>query len=462
MGQSIKDVEIFEVGNWKDSEFTEAHLDEMVKAFDVFGFMPPLKLGHDENQKLLQRDGMPAAGWVERIYRVGRKLVADFKDIPDIVASAIKRGAYRQISSEVYFNFPSPDGTTTFSRVLRAVALLGADNPAVSTLKPIDPLALFKDNGTEYKVFNMDIKKQEIHLPELLIFADEGIRFVIGRLKGEDKTTTQSVSFDKNKWDESQAKKWLNDHNMRSDKVDVTENTIRFRQRDPDDFDKLRTITPGSENATDHGKDEEEKKKMKNNFEKKEKKMADKVEKKELDIEAVMKRMTDDFNQKLENQKKDFVKSLSDKDDQVKSLAIKLTDAETERDNEKISMNVDGWVKDGILKPANKSAVYTLLTNLTNAKTKTVKFADSENKPVETNVYDLAVKIFAGMEKTVEFGETAGNSKELSRDTNPSDEVNRKTKEYMSENKMEAEKYADALKIVLTDDPELKARYTAR
>jgi len=46
----------------------------------------------------------------------------------------------------------------------------------------------------------------------ITISADEGIRAVIGRLKGETTTTIQTYLFDKDKWDEERAKKWVKEH----------------------------------------------------------------------------------------------------------------------------------------------------------------------------------------------------------------------------------------------------------
>lgn len=80
----IQGVEIFSVGNWNGDDYTHDDLYEMVRAFDdnKVGARPHLKLGHDDKQELIQRDGMPAAGWIEKLYVVGDKLVADFSDIP--------------------------------------------------------------------------------------------------------------------------------------------------------------------------------------------------------------------------------------------------------------------------------------------------------------------------------------------------------------------------------------------
>lgn len=43
----------------------------------------------------------------------------------------------------------------------------------------------------------------------------------------------QTVIFDKASWDADRARKWLKDHNLRADKVDETEDSLRFRQQDP-------------------------------------------------------------------------------------------------------------------------------------------------------------------------------------------------------------------------------------
>lgn len=79
----------------------------------------------------------------------------------------------------------------------------------------------------------------------------EGIKFVIGRLKGETKTTVQSVLFDKEIWTLRRARAWLKENDLKSDKLDETEANYRFRQRDPGDFKErsFRTITPGQRRA---------------------------------------------------------------------------------------------------------------------------------------------------------------------------------------------------------------------
>ena len=76
----LNGVEIFEAGRWygknsgRDGDvYTENDLDEMIKAHNEIGgkIKPPFKLGHDDNQKLAQKDGYPAIGWVTNLYRQG-------------------------------------------------------------------------------------------------------------------------------------------------------------------------------------------------------------------------------------------------------------------------------------------------------------------------------------------------------------------------------------------------------
>lgn len=135
---SIEGVEIFAPGEWNGDKYTLDDLDEMVKAFSEMSetFKPPLKLGHSEEQKILQDDGLPAAGWVGKLYRQGERLLADFVDIPQKVYDLIRKGAYRKVSSEIFWNIECGEGKS-YKRMLAAVSLLGADIPAVMILRDI-------------------------------------------------------------------------------------------------------------------------------------------------------------------------------------------------------------------------------------------------------------------------------------------------------------------------------------
>lgn len=152
---SKKGVEIFSVGKWNGDEYTLDDLNCIVTAFEETknGSPPFLKLGHDPKQKLIQADGLPAAGWIDKLYVVGDKLKADFIDIPKKIYELIENRAYKKVSSEIFWNIKF--GEKVYKRMLAAVALVGANTPGVSNLNDI--LAMYKIQDSEcdeLKVYN--------------------------------------------------------------------------------------------------------------------------------------------------------------------------------------------------------------------------------------------------------------------------------------------------------------------
>ncbi len=127
---TIKGVEIFKTGTHNGDVYTEKDLDDMVSAFGVLDYRPAIKIGHTKDSP-----GSPAYGWVQNIARDGDKLRADFTDMHDSVVEAIRNKAYDRCSSEIYFNLKR--GGKDYRRALKAVALLGAEVPAVAGLTPL-------------------------------------------------------------------------------------------------------------------------------------------------------------------------------------------------------------------------------------------------------------------------------------------------------------------------------------
>lgn len=126
---ALKGVELFRTGKWNGDQYSARDLDDMVISFDKQGFRVPVKLGHKESS------GDRAYGWVENLRRSGDKLVGDLIDIPDKVYDVIKEKGYDAVSSEIFWNLKRND--QTHRRALKAVALLGAEVPAVSDLAPL-------------------------------------------------------------------------------------------------------------------------------------------------------------------------------------------------------------------------------------------------------------------------------------------------------------------------------------
>ena len=132
------DAEIFSAGVWNGERFTRRDLHEIARNFRRLHaqLKPPLKFGHDEGQTLLgQRDGDPALGWVQRLWVRGDKLLARFAGVPPVVLQAIRAGRYRRVSAELYFDVRA--GGRRLGKALKAVALLGADLPAVTNLRDL-------------------------------------------------------------------------------------------------------------------------------------------------------------------------------------------------------------------------------------------------------------------------------------------------------------------------------------
>lgn len=119
----IKNVTVFKTGTYNGETYTEADLDAMMEAYGRVGYTPPIKRGHKDEP------GAPALGWAENLRKVGTSLIADLTAIPKSIRDAIKARRYDYLSPEVYINLKR--NGQTFPKALKAIALLGADIPAV-------------------------------------------------------------------------------------------------------------------------------------------------------------------------------------------------------------------------------------------------------------------------------------------------------------------------------------------
>lgn len=147
----LRGVEIFASGKHNGDEYTEKDIDEIITAFTELDFKPPLKAGHSEDKK-----GAPSLGWVANLRKEGGKLLADFVNLPTIVYNAIKERRYDTVSSEIYINLTR--GGKKYAKALKAVALLGAEIPAVAGLLPLHEL--FAAEGVDVK-FGDNVKVKE-------------------------------------------------------------------------------------------------------------------------------------------------------------------------------------------------------------------------------------------------------------------------------------------------------------
>lgn len=145
---TIKGVELVSVGTWSASTgvtpVTREDLESMLAAHaDGFVDKGPIKLGHDSTLNDALGDGAPAYGWVVptgiRKNALGRDtLIGDLIGIPAKLAD-IAATAYRRRSVEIAWGVKAASGKT-YRAVLAAVALLGADAPAVKGLDDLHAL----------------------------------------------------------------------------------------------------------------------------------------------------------------------------------------------------------------------------------------------------------------------------------------------------------------------------------
>ena len=132
--RTIKEVEVFAVGTWNGMKFVGADLEEIADNTNALlskkALRAPIKLGHSKTQILAQSDGQPALGWLDNFKVKGNKLLADLRDIPEILIKSIEGNLFKQVSIELKHE----QNTGWFARGL---AILGADLPAVKNLEDL-------------------------------------------------------------------------------------------------------------------------------------------------------------------------------------------------------------------------------------------------------------------------------------------------------------------------------------
>lgn len=397
MSFSIKGLEIFAVGTWNGDKYSQKDLDTMVDVFDKVGFSPPLKLGHTEDQKFLQTDGLPAAGWVDRIYTKGDKLLADISRIPKKIYMLLKKGAYRHVSSEVYWNLKRND--TVFSRALKAVALLGAEIPAVSGLTPIDAMLeqymkQFTDNAEDIKTYAF-------------------------------KTDTIILNQEKD---------------------------------DSEDSEKVssKKVTPGESQMGEH-LDKDKKKKDNKDEDKKSKGDSKMTEEQLKKLQKEMQDMKDAMeasSKKHDTEIAEYKSDLKSKDEKVNALGAALITVQKDKADGDIKVFTDALVASGKMAPAVVSDVETLLKSLSGLEV-TVKYHNDKKEEVIASIMNFAQKVFSDMPTVVELKELALGGQEP-KEGEVQDVLSKKIAAYASEHKVS---YGDATSAVIAANPGLAKEY---
>lgn len=175
----LKDIEIFSTGTYHGEKFNKSDLDGIANNFQVLKdkVKPVFKMAH--GNEIHKVNGQPAMGWASEIKRVGNKLLASFKDVPEVVKKAIDKKLYKRVSAEIYSGLNI--GGKKYKRVLSGVGLLGADVPEVKDLKDIE--AFFADDNQAVSTYSMDVSNGVIMKTEEFDMSDELKKTFDERLK---------------------------------------------------------------------------------------------------------------------------------------------------------------------------------------------------------------------------------------------------------------------------------------
>lgn len=153
---TMRNVEIFRSGaalkrdadGWKQIHFVPDDTRNLVEAYAALGWTPPVKVTHGSDQAIVLGE-LPSIARISalRAARVtdpnGEEQLgafADLEKVPDVLREHVRAGRLHGRSIEFWRDqIPRTDGKDgKFPLVLKAVALLGAELPAVRGMPPLD------------------------------------------------------------------------------------------------------------------------------------------------------------------------------------------------------------------------------------------------------------------------------------------------------------------------------------
>lgn len=115
--------EVFRAGSYPQGDVSEADLDQVVGSYDPAWHEAPVVVGHPQVDA-------PAFGWVTKLQRRGKVLLARFSQVVPGLVKAVRDGRYKKVSIRLV-------KTKERGLYLWHVGFLGAQPPAVKGLAPI-------------------------------------------------------------------------------------------------------------------------------------------------------------------------------------------------------------------------------------------------------------------------------------------------------------------------------------
>lgn len=452
----LDNIEIFRTGKWKNHEFTEKELDQMIENFNEFSvswFRPAVKDGHHNDP------GKPALGYISRLWKSGSKLLAKLVDMPEAVYRAIKAHGYDRVSIELIPRLER--NGKTYHNVLSALSLLGVEVPEVDGLKPL------RDS-----IYSEDVEKVEI-ATHLTIDGEHFAKWTaayINDLPDDAFAVVESGEKDKEGKTAPRSKRHLPHHssgvgspteNETVDKAHLKNALARLDQTDiPDELKaKARAHLEAHAKSLNIGEYAEHKETVtmdeKEKYEKEIKELKAKIDEQTKEIEkaketddpksATLLAQLDDAKGKIETLSKQL-------DESAKKMAsIEDKSRETRIDNKVNELRV----------PALRPFVREYY-NLASRSTETIKFSldDKDEELAPEQIVDKFVERINSATENLFNAESVERTFE--RDDRPAEEnarqeVDKRVREYMFEHK--DTQYPEAMKIVLEADPKLKEEY---
>ena len=404
----LKDVDVVVKGKWKGQTFTDKMLDNIVNAFNELKgkVNVKFKLGHDDEQKLIQADGYPNIGIISELKRVADRVKAHIIRIPKKVMDLINAGRYNEISPEIAPSCYEPSTGKTYKNILWNVALLGEQHKSMKSLTDIHNLVFGENFDFEPEYSNITLNFSE---PFIVDFQEE---FNCECIKCGFKIKSKEHC-----------------------------DTLKC----PECGGQMRRVERPGPGKEEQKLSEEEVKKMEN--------------------EEKIKELKEE-NKKFEEQVKKLNKDLEDSNAKVKVTEEekkKIQEgldkyAEDEKSN-KINEFIEQGIKDGKILPAQKDNVFAMISAI---EGKTVKFTvEEDGKPVEKEgsiidlykaiAYAAPFDLIKMSEETIAETEdkTASDTKKkLESETGMKvvdDDIDKKAKKYSEEHKVS---YDVALKEV--------------
>lgn len=409
----IKNVEIFSAANKPNGHnYTDSMLDEIVKGFKETKdqLKPYLKFGHDDKQKLAQNSGMPALGWLDNVKRKGKKIIADLTKVPKKVAKLIEAGAYRRISAEIFWNITV--NKKHYKRLLKAVALLGADTPACEDLDDIISLyasQVYKSDNEmqsyEFELENNAIKEKKEEKLSLEKMRKKLLELTIERDKMWSKR--QEIN------DKERAEFEMKSREM-SIKIQALEEKMKEVIKDKGLFYR-EEVTKDMEK---HELEAQVKKYQEENEALKKEKEAEEKAKKEAEEKA-----------KKEQEEKEKLQKEKD-------------EAEKEKEKTETNSRVDKLIEAKHLLPAHKDAVVEIIMNSKSEKETKMYKIDDKEKSLE----DTLISIFEQYEVKISTEDKSGTGDSSKKDNA---DLRDKAEKYAKEHNCS---YKDALIAVSPED----------